>query len=83
MDPSLETEMGEEKNLKKWRLELLEIQETGTRLEEEGEEAKITQAFLKKIRSHEDGKNEGKDLQLENIPKLIDEWDRLFKWILD
>ena len=34
-DLSLETGRGEEKNLQEWRLEFLEIQETGTRLEQE------------------------------------------------
>ena len=80
-DPSPEIGRGEEKNLKEWRLEFLEIQETRTRLVQEREEAKITQAFLRKIKSHEDGKSEGEDLQLGNKPKLRDEWDRMYEWI--
>ena len=47
------------------------------RLEQEREETKITQAFLK-IKGYEDGKSEGEDLQLGNIPKLRDEWDRMY-----
>ena len=35
LDPSLETGRGEEKNLEKWRLEFLWLQETGTKLEQE------------------------------------------------
>ena len=67
-DPSLETRRGEEKNLKEWRLEFLEIQKT------EQEEAKITQSFLRKIKSHIDGKSEGEDLQLENMRKKQAFW---------
>ena len=63
--PSLETGRGEEKNLKKWRKDLIKEQETGMRLEQEREETKITQAFLK-IKGYEDGKSEGEDLQLGN-----------------
>ena len=34
-DPSLETGRGEERNLEKWRLKFLELQETGTRRRED------------------------------------------------
>ena len=52
------TRREEEKNLQKWRLEFLEVLETGTRLEQGQEEERITQAFFQKIKSHEDGKSE-------------------------
>ena len=44
--------------MKRWRQEFIEIQETGTRLEQEREETKITRAFLRKMKDHEDGKSE-------------------------
>ena len=68
LDPSLETVSGEEKNLEIWRLKFLVLQETGTRLEQE--EEKIATTFFQKIRSYEEGKIEGEDIQLENIPRL-------------
>ena len=49
LDPSLEKGRGEEKNLEKWRLKFLVLQETGTRLEQEQEEEKIAQAFFSKF----------------------------------
>ena len=58
------------------------MQETGTRLEQEREEARITQAFLRKIKGHEDRKSEGEDLQLGNILKLRDKWYRMYEWFL-
>ena len=74
-NPSLETGRGKEKNLEKWRLQFLVLQETGTRLEKEQEEEKIAQVFFQKIRSHEEGNTEAADHQLENITKLGENWD--------
>ena len=68
LDPSLETGRGEEKNLKKWRLEFLWLQETGMRLEQEQEEEKIAGIFFQTIKSYEEGKNKGEDLQFDNTP---------------
>ena len=47
LDPGLETGRGEEKNLKRWRLKYLWIQETRTRQEQEQEEEKIVGIFFK------------------------------------
>ena len=70
LDPSLETGRGKEKNLKKWRLEFLRLQETGTRLEQEQEEEKMARMFFQEIISYLEGKSKGEDLQIDNIPKL-------------
>ena len=78
--PSLETGRGEEKNLQEWRLEFPWIQKTGTRLEQEQEVEKIMKAFFRKIKGHEidkSEKSEGEEGQLENIPKLREEWGRM------
>ena len=40
------------------------------RAEQEREEEKIARTFYRKIRSHEEGKSEGEDLQIANIPRL-------------
>ena len=81
-DPSLETGRDKEKNLKKWRQRFLKIQETGTKLEQAQEEKKIAKIFLQKIRSYEEGKGKGVDLRVDNIPKLREKWDRMYKWII-
>ena len=60
--------------MEKWRQEFLWLQETWTRLEQEQEE--------EKIRSYEEGKRTGEDLQIDNIPKLGEKWSRKYKWIL-
>ena len=52
LDPSLEIGRGEEKNLLECRLEILEVQETVTRLEQEQEEETIVKAFFRKIKNH-------------------------------
>ena len=82
LDPSLETGRGVEKNLEIWRLKFHILQETGTRAKQEQEEEKIARTFIRKIRSHEEGNSEGEALQLANIPKLGDKWDRMYEWIL-
>ena len=82
LDPSLETGRGKENNLKKWKLEFLWLQETGTRLEQEQEEEKIARIFFQKIRSYNEGKSKGEDLQIDNIPKLGEKWSRMYEWIL-
>ena len=69
---------GEEKNLEKWRLEYLWLQEKGTRLEQKREE-KIARIFFQKIA---EGKCKGEDLQNDNIPKLGEKWNRMYEWIL-
>ena len=81
-DPSLKTGRDKEKNLKKWRQRFLKIQETGTKLEQAQEEKKIAKIFLQKIRSYEEGKGKGVDLRVDNIPKLREKWDRMYKWII-
>ena len=81
-DPSLETGRDKEKNLKKWRQRFLKIKETGTKLEQAQEEKKIAKIFLQKIRSYEEGKGKGVDLRVDNIPKLREKWDRMYKWII-
>ena len=45
LDSSLETGRGEEKNLQEWLLEFLEVQETGTRLEQKQEKIKLHICF--------------------------------------
>ena len=82
LDPSLETGRDEEKNLKKLRRRFFRIQETRTRLEQAQEEKDIARIFLKKIRSYEEGKSKGEDLQLDNIPKLREKWDKMYEWII-
>ena len=54
----------------------------GTRLEQAQEEKDIARIFLKKIRSYEEGKSKGEDLQLDNIPKLREKWDKMYEWII-
>ena len=56
--------------------------ETGTRLEQAQEEKEIAKIFLKKIRSYEEGKSKGVDLQIDNIPKLREKWDKTIEWII-
>ena len=58
------------------------MQETGTRLEQAQEEKEIATIFLKKIRSYEEGKRKGVDLQIDNIPKLREKWDKMYEWII-
>ena len=82
LDPSLETGTGKEKNLKKWRLEFLWLQETRTRLKQKQEEEKIARIFFQKIRSYEEGKSKAEDLKIDNIPKLGEKWSRMYEWIL-
>ena len=79
LDPSLETGRDEEKNLKKLRRRFFRIQETRTRLEQAQEEKDIARIFLKKIRSYEEKKSKGEDLQLDNIPKLREKWDKMYE----
>ena len=81
-DPSLETGRDKEKNLKSWRKRFKRIQETGTRLEQEQEEKKVVRIFLQKIRSYEEGKGQGVDLRVNNIPKLREKWDKMYEWII-
>ena len=83
-DPSLETGWGGEKNLKYWRKRerIIRIQETGTRLEQEQEEKKVVRRFLQKIRDYEEGKGEGVELRVDNIPKLREKWDKMHEWII-
>ena len=57
------------------------MQETGTRLEQV-QEKEIARTFLRKIRSYEEGKSKGEDLQLDNIPKLREKWDKMYEWII-
>ena len=82
LDPSLETGRDEEKNLKKWRQRFVQTQETGTRLEQVQEEKEMGRMFFRKIRSYEEGKSKGEDLQLYTIPKLREKWDKMYKWII-
>ena len=81
-DPSLETGREEKKNLKKWRQSILLIQETGTKIEQAREEKKIARKFFQKIRNYVEGKGEGVELRLDNIPKLREKWDRMYEWII-
>ena len=55
---------------------------TRDRDETEAKTRMITQANMQKIKSHDHGKGEGEDLQLETIPKLGDKWERMYTWIL-
>ena len=64
------------------RRRFVRIQETGTRLEQAQEEKDIARIFLKKIRSYEEGKSKGENLQLDNIPKLREKWDKMYEWII-
>ena len=82
LDPNLKTGRGEEENLETWRLKFLVLQETGMRVEQEQEEEKIARTFFRKIRSDEEGKSEREDLQLANIPRLGEKWDRRYEWAL-
>ena len=81
LDPSLETGKGKEENLERWRLRYLWIQGTGTRQEQEQEEKKIVRRVFQKIRSYEEGKCKGKTTQLDNLPEIRDNWDRM-EWII-
>ena len=63
-------------------MKFLILQETGTRAKQEQEEEKIARTFIRKIRSHEEGNSEGEDLQLANIPRLGEKWDRMYEWVL-
>ena len=49
LDTSLETGRGEEKNMEIGRLKFLVLQETGTRLEQGQEEAKIARTFFERL----------------------------------
>ena len=42
----------------------------------------IARIFLRKVRSYEEGKSKGEDLQLDIIPKLREKWEKMYKWIL-
>ena len=37
---------------------------------------------MQKIRSYEEGKSDGEDLQPENIPRLGEKWSGMYKWLL-
>ena len=37
---------------------------------------------FKKIRSYKEGKCMGKSTQLDNLPEIRDEWDRMYEWLL-
>ena len=63
-------------------MEYLWLQETGTRQEQEQEEEKIIRIFFQQIRSYEEGKCKGEDLQLDNLIKLGEKWDKMYEWIL-
>ena len=52
------------------------------RLEQEQEEAEIAGIFFQKIRSYEEAKSKGEDLQIHNIPKLGEKWSRIYEWVL-
>ena len=82
LDPPLETGRDQEKNLKKLRQRFVQIQETGMRLEHAQEEKNIARIFFQKIRSYEKGKSKREDLQLDNISKLREKWDKMYKWII-
>ena len=81
-NPSLETGRNGEKNLKSWRKKIIRIQETGTSLEQEREEQKVVRRFLQKIRDYEEGKGGGRERGLHNIPKLRENGDRMYEWII-
>ena len=82
LDPSLETGRDKEEKLNKWRLKFRTIQETGTDLEQTCEEKIITRIFFQKIRRYEDGKGEGGELKFEDIPRLGEDWDALYDWLI-
>ena len=48
------------------------------RLEQVQEEKEIARIFLRKIK----GKSKEEELQLYNIPKLREKWDKMYKWII-
>ena len=82
LDPRLETGRDKEENLNKWRLKFRTIRETGTALEQTREEKIITRIFFQKIRRYEDGKGEGGELKFEDIPRLGEDWDGLYNWLI-
>ena len=43
---------------------------------------KVVRIFLQKIRSYEEGKGEGVELRVNNIPKLREKWDKMSEWII-
>ena len=38
--------------------------------------------FFQKIRSYKEGKGKGRELRLDNIPKLREKWDKMYEWII-
>ena len=38
--------------------------------------------FFQKIRSYEEGKGKGRELRLDNIPKIRENRDRMYEWII-
>ena len=54
----------------------------GTRQEQEQEEEKIVRIFFQKVRIYNEGKCKGECTHLDNLPKIRDHWDRMYKWIM-
>ena len=81
-DPSLETGRDEEERLNEWRLKLWTILETGTALEQTREEKIITKVFFQKIRRYKEGKGEGKEKEFGKIPRLEENADGLYDWLI-
>ena len=81
-DPSLVTRKDGEKKLEKWRLKFLMILKKGMVKEQIREEAKIERVFLQKIRSYEEGRGEGVELEFEHIPKIGEKRSPLYEGII-
>ena len=41
----------------------------------------MVRRFLQKIRDYKEGKGEGVELRVDNIPKLKEKWDKMYEWI--
>ena len=81
-DPSLETGRDEEERLNEWRLKLRTIRETGTALEQTREEKIITRVFFQKIRRYKEGKGKGREREFKKIPKLEENAEGLYNWLI-
>ena len=81
-DPSLQTGRDEEERLNEWRLRLRTIREAGTALEQTREEKTISRVLFQKIRRYEEGKGEGRERGFEKIPRLEENVDGLYDWLI-
>ena len=44
--------------------------------------SKNYKTFLRRKKAHEDGESKGEGMQLNEVPMLREEWDRMYEWIL-